>query len=164
MKSTLIIDLATLPEEGKFFSGDLSAEIYDLPSYDAKPAGPLEYDLHIQRFENELLVRGILSSAFHFTCARDNQEFCQTIVIEDFATSIEIDAPSIDLTETLREEVLFSFPTYPNCENADTPHVCNLDDRYLAVDKTTDSSVDEAPPSTSDSRWAALDDYENFKD
>lgn len=164
MKSSLIIDLATLPEDGKVFSGELSADIYDLPSYDAKPIGALEYDLHIQRFENELLVRGVISSPFIFTCARDNQEFNQTIVIDNFATSIEIDAASIDLTETLREEVLFAFPTYPNCENADTPHTCNLDNRYLTVDKTPDTSVDEAPPSKSDDRWAALDDYDNFKD
>lgn len=164
MQTSLVIDLINLPEDGKLYSGDLSPSIYELPSYDAKPAGPLEYDLHIQRFENELLVRGTLSGAFIFACARDNQEFLQTITIEDFATSIEIESASIDLTDALREELLMAFPTYPNCENADDPHVCEIDTRYLALDKLPNDGVDDAPPSKSDSRWAALDDLENFKD
>lgn len=164
MKSSLVIELATLPEEGKQYSGQLDSAIYQLPEHDAQPTSPLEYDLFAQRFEEELLVRGFLSSSFEFTCARDNQKFIQTISLEQFATAIEIDTSSIDLTEALREEVLINFPSYPQCTEADDPHVCKLNDKYLAVDKTLDDGVDEAPQSKSDNQWGALDDLKKFND
>ena len=61
MKKQLIIDAATLPEEGKLFSGELDGSIFDLANEDAKGAGPLEYDIHLQKFDSELLIRGSLS-------------------------------------------------------------------------------------------------------
>ncbi|MFC4995418.1 YceD family protein [Rubritalea tangerina] len=164
MKTALVIELANLPEEGKSFEGELDPALYDLPKRDAKPAGPLYYDLHVQRFENELLVRGFLSSAFEFVCVRTNKEFIKTISIEEFANSFEIDSGNVDLTEALREEVLMAFPAYPRCDEADEPLECKIDERYLAVDKDPNDGVDEAPQSTSDDRWDALDQLDQFKD
>lgn len=164
MQKTLVIELANLPEEGKSFQGELDPALYSLPERDAQPTGPLYFDLTVQRFEDELLVRGYLASPFKFTCVRDNQEFVQTISIEEFGQSYEIEDSSVDLTEALREEVLMAFPSYPRCDEADDPHECNIDERYLAVDKDPDDGVDEAPQSKSDNRWDALDKLDEFKD
>lgn len=164
MKDALIIELVNLPEEGKDFVGEIDPALFNLPKHDAKPAGPLYYDLTIQRFENELLVRGVLSTPFKFTCSRDNTEFIQTISIENFGQSYEIEDGTMNLNEALREEVLMKFPSYPNCENADDPHTCKIEERYLAVDKHPDHGVDEAPQSTSDNQWEALDQLDEFKD
>lgn len=164
MKESLIIELGNLPDEGKYCEGELDPALYDLPKRDAQPSGPLYYDLHVQRFEDELLVRGYISSPFTFTCVRDNKQFEKTISIEEFGQSYEIDSGSINLTESLREEVLVRFPDYPNCSHADEPAECDIEDRYLAVDKDPDTGVDEAPQSTSDDQWAALDDFDQFKD
>lgn len=164
MRKKLIIDLATLPEDGKDFSGELDQSIFDLPDGDAVPAGPLEYDLFVERFEDELLLRGTVSAPFQFVCVRDNQEFVQTISVEDCAIAIEIETDSVDATEALREEVLINFPTYPRCDEADEPHECKIDDQYLAVDKPTEDGVDEAPPSEGDDPWSALDSFKHLSD
>lgn len=164
MQKELIIDLNTLPEEGKQFEGELDPAIYDLPKRDAQPTGPLYFDLNVQRFESELLVRGYLSSPFKFTCVRTNKEFVQTISLEEFGESFEIDEAQINLTEALREEVLMAFPAYPRCDEADEPLECIIDERYLAVDKDPPSGVDPAPQEQNDTRWSALDDLNEFKD
>ena len=164
MKESLIIDLANLPEEGKYYEGELDSALFKLPKRDAQPCTPLDYDLHVQRFEEELLVRGYIACTFTFTCVRDNKQFEKTISIEDFGQSYEVTSGNMDLTEALREEVLVRFPDYPNCSNADEPAECEIEDRYLAVDKDPDPGVDEAPQSTSDDQWAALDDFDQFKD
>lgn len=164
MQTHLTIDLNTLPEEGKQFEGELDPALYKLPEHDAQPTGPLYYDLNVQRFESELLVRGYISTPFKFTCVRDSTKFIQTISLEEFGHSYEINDAQMNLTESLREEVLMAFPDYPRCDEADEPHACNIDDRYLAVDKDTDSSVDPAPQEQNDTRWSALDDLNKFKD
>ena len=92
MKESLIINLNNLPEEGKSYEGELDPALYALPAHDAQPAGPLYYDLHVQRFEEELLVRGYISSAFTFTCVRDNKEFTKTICISCCNSCIYIDS------------------------------------------------------------------------
>ncbi|WP_018970686.1 YceD family protein [Rubritalea marina] len=164
MQKHLTIDLNNLPEEGKQFEGELDQELYKLPAHDAQPTGPLYYDLHVQRFENELLVRGYLSSPFEFTCVRTNKQFIKTISIEEFADSFEIEEAQANLTDPLREEVLTAFPDYPRCDEADEPQECIIDKRYLAVDKDTTSGVDPAPQAPNDTRWSALDDLNEFKD
>lgn len=164
MQKQLIIDLVNLPEEGKAFTGELDPAVFDLPEGDATPTSPLEYDLHVQRFDEELLLRGALAASFQFTCVRDNQKFVKTINIEETAMAIEIESASIDATNSLREEILINFPAYPRCDEADDPHDCEIDDRYLAVDKPTEDGVDDAPPSEGDDRWDALDSFKDLKE
>ena len=154
----LLIDLPTLPEEGKSLEGELSPEIFELPKEDATPVGPLYYNLFVQRFGSELLLTGYLSAPFEFTCVRTLHPFVQTIEIENAAISLEIeDSSQIDATEALREEVLINFPTDPRCEDADEPQECKIDPRYLAVDKPGQDAVETPPHAEGDDRWAALD-------
>ncbi|MGE9269483.1 MAG: YceD family protein [Verrucomicrobiales bacterium] len=158
----LLIDLATLPEEGKTFTGELSTEIFDLPKGDAQPAGPLEFDLRVQRFGSELLFTGYLRAPFEFTCVRTLHPFIQTIEVSNAAVSLEIkDATVIDATEALREEVLIHFPTDPRCDDADEPQQCEIDPRYLAVDKPGEDAVETPPHAEGDDRWSALDAIKN---
>lgn len=158
MSDRLVIDLATLPEQGKQLAGELPPEIFDLPPADAAPASPLGYDLHIQRFGSELLVTGSLEAAFDFTCVRTLHPFRQTIRLQGVALSLEITAETpLDLTDALREEILIQFPADPVCDHGDTPMRCEIDPRYLAVDKPAPDDVEPAPPRGGDQRWAALD-------
>ncbi|BCX49394.1 hypothetical protein HAHE_33020 [Haloferula helveola] len=157
-----LIDLPTLPEEGKQFSGELPPDIFDLPKDDAQPTGPLFYDLYAQRFGSELLLTGTLSTPFQFTCVRTLHPFVQTIRVENAAIAIEIeDSSQIDATEALREEVLIHFPSDPRCDDADEPQQCEIDPRYLAVDKPGDDAVETPPRAEGDDRWAALDALKN---
>lgn len=165
MKNRLTIDLAALPEEGKQFAGELSEEIFDLPEDDAKPTGPLEYDIRAQRFGSELLLTGSLSAPFEFTCVRTLHPFVQTIYLENAAVSMEVESEGeIDATEALREEVLIHFPIDPRCEEGDDPQRCEIDSRYLSVDKAVEDGLETAPRAERDDRWSALDTLKNLKD
>lgn len=165
MNSRLEIDLAVLPEEGKAFSGELAAEIFDLPEGDARPLGPLTYDLWAQRFGSELLLTGSLSAPFEFTCVRTLHPFVQTIRLENAAISIEIGNESlIDAADALREEVLIQFPVDPRCEEGDVPQQCEIDPRYLSVDKPAGNALPTPPRAGGDDRWSALDTLKDLKD
>lgn len=154
----LLIDLPTLPEEGKNFSGELPAEIFDLPAHDAKAVGPLSYDLHVQRFASELLLTGTLSAPFEFTCVRTLHPFVRTIALDHASMSLEIGSESIaDATDVVREEILIHFPADPRCDEADEPMHCEIDPRYLAVDKSAPGAVETPPRAAGDDRWSALD-------
>ncbi len=165
MKGRLCIDLAGLPEEGKWFGGELPKEIFDLPDGDAKAMGPLEYELWAQRFGPELLLTGSLSAPFEFTCVRTLHPFIQTIRLEGSAVSMEITHEGeIDATEALREEILINFPVDPRCEEGDEPQQCEIDPRYLSVDKPQEDGLPTPPRAEGDDRWSALDNLKDLKD
>jgi uncharacterized metal-binding protein YceD (DUF177 family) len=165
MKGRFIIDLAALPEEGKAYCGELPAEIFDLAEDDARPVGPLAYDLRVQRFGSELLLAGHLSAPFEFTCVRTLHPFVQTIRLEDAAVSMEIGQEGeIDATDTLREEILIHFPIDPRCEEGDEPQKCEIDPRYLSVDKPAEDALTTPPHAEGDDRWSALDHLKDLKD
>ena len=160
-----MIDLANLPEEGKAYSGELPLEIYELPEGDAQPVGPLVYDLWVQRFGSELLCTGSLATPFEFTCVRTLHPFVQTIALEAAAVSLEIEREGeIDATDAVREEVLINFPVDPRCEDGDVPQQCEIDSRYLSVDKSATDELSTPPRAESDDRWSALDTLKDLKD
>ena len=160
-----MIDLAALPEEGKWFSGELPKEIFDLPEGDAQATGPLEYELWVQRFGPELLLTGSLSAPFEFTCVRTLHPFIQTIRLEGAAVSLEIEREGeIDASDALREEILINFPVDPRCEEGDVPQKCEIDSRYLSVDKAPEDGLPNPPRAGSDDRWSALDTLKDLKD
>ena len=165
MKRNFIVDLTTLPEEGKEFSGELPQEIFGLPEGDAQAVGPLEYDVRVQRFESELLITGELSAPFEFTCVRTLHPFIQTIRLDQAAISLEIGKDSeMDVTDALREEILVNFPIDPRCEEGDVPQKCEIDPRYLSVDKPAEDELSTPPRAEGDDRWSALDILKDLKD
>lgn len=154
----LMISLESLPEEGRHLEGELDPTIFELPEGDAKPLGPLSFELRIQRFGDELLLQGRLRAPFQFQCVRTLKLFKQTIDLPETALSLEIGKQGeIDATESLREEILLNFPPYPRCDQGDDPLPCEVDARYLALDKAGEPDVEVPPASQGDSRWAALD-------
>lgn len=162
-----MIELGTLPEEGNQLAGELPANIFDLTNGDSKPLGPLAYDLHAQRFGDELLLQGHLSAPFEFQCVRTLTLFRKTIDLPDTAISFEIGTEGeIDATDSIREEILLNFPPYPRCDEGDEPVPCEIDTRYLAVDNPGGDEVEvpPAPAPQGDSRWAPLDALENPDD
>lgn len=165
MKPSLIIDLATLPEEGMAFSGELDRAIFDLPKGDAVATGSLMYELWAQKFDSELLLTGSISAPFEFTCVVTLKNFIKTIRLPSAAISIEIgNFGQIDAAEALREEILLEFPTAPRCDQGDVPEPCEIDSRYLAVDKSSDNDLSPAPRNESNDPWSTLNDLKGLKD
>lgn len=165
METSLIIDLPSLPEEGKAYSGELDGTVFGLPEGDARAVGPMSYDLWAQRFETELLLTGSLSAPFEFNCVVTLKPFVKTIHLEQIAVSVEIgNASGLDVTDGLREEILIEFPTDPRCDEGDVPEPCEMDRRYLAVDKSPEDGVSPPPRDGGDDRWSALNDLTGLND
>jgi uncharacterized metal-binding protein YceD (DUF177 family) len=165
MKTSLIIDFSTLPEEGMELSGELDAAIFDLPEGDARATGPLTYDLWAQKFESELLLTGSISAPFEFTCVVTLKKFIQTISLPSAAIALETGhSGQVDVAEALREEILLEFPTDPRCDEGDVPEPCEIDSRYLAVDKSLDNDLSPAPRNEGSDPWSALNDLTGLND
>lgn len=161
MKKHLFIDLATLPGEGQGFSGELDGSIFTAHGEKINPRGPLFYDLYVQKFDSELLVRGNLSATFEFNCDRCLSPFKQTIQAVDCSLCIEAPGSQIDLAEALREEIVILLPDYHHCDQGDEPAQCNLDSHYLAVDKPPFDGVETPSRDEAPTPWDALDALED---
>ena len=157
----LLIDLSTLPEEGKQIGGELPSTLFQLGERDPKPSGSLSYNLYVQRFDGEVLLQGSLSCPFEFECVRTLHPFIKTIKLPSAAIAIEVgNFGEIDASEAIREEILLEVPNHPTCEIADTPQKCEINPLYLAVDNSPQDEVDPAPRDKQDDRWSALDSFQ----
>ncbi|MFT6862371.1 MAG: uncharacterized metal-binding protein YceD (DUF177 family) [Akkermansiaceae bacterium] len=154
----MTIDLANLPEGGEHFEGEISPEVFELQDSDILSVSPLCYSLFAQRFDSELLLTGSIAATFELTCMRSLHPFHQTISMPSVAVSIELgDDGIVDPGPQIREEILLELPTNPRCEDGDTPMKCEIDPKYLAVDKSANDGVDNAPAQEKPSPWGALD-------
>ena len=140
MEMELKVYVAGVSLDGEELSGTLDDSVYDLHDEFLKPFGGLRYELGVQLFGSELLVRGKLEQDFEAACSRCGRDFDFTVKVPDFTASFETDEKTefVELTAELRESILLTLPTYPVCRE-DCP----------GIEKTEK----EAP----DSRWDALD-------
>ena len=166
MKGRLSIDLAGLPEEGKWFSGELPKEIFDLPEGDAQAVGPLEYELWAQRFGSELLLTGHVVRTVRIHLRADAPPVHSNDPAEAAAISVEIGGEGeIDATEALREEVLLGISRWTRGARTVTcRQKCEIDPRYLSVDKPGEDGLPTPPRAEGDDRWSALDNLKDLKD
>ena len=138
MDDKLIIDASRVDPEGEEIEGEVAC--VDLDEEFVKPFGGVRYRLKLQVFGTELLVRGHLEQDFDLVCSRCGKDFDDTIKVDDFTVSHEIDekSPEVDLTPEVRESIILTLPTYPVFSEA-CPGI---------------AQKAEVPP---DSRWNALD-------
>ena len=156
------IDLANLPDEGQHFEGELPPDIFDLQESDIISVSALNYSLFTQRFDTELLLTGSLQATFELTCMRCLHPFKQTISMPSVAVSIELGNEGIiDPAPQIREETLLELPTNPRCEDGYRPANCQIDPKYLAVDKPTDDGVEPAPAPEKPNPLGALDAFDS---
>ena len=139
MDEKLIVDVSRLDPEGETLEGEVEA--VDIDEEFVHPFGGVRYELKVQAFGSELLVRGHLEQDFDLVCSRCGKDFDDTVKVEDFTVSVEIDPknPEVDLTEELRESIILNLPSYPVCEET-CPGVEKVaampnDDRWSVLDK-----------------------------
>jgi len=161
MKKKLVIDVAALPEEGKIYSDSLDASVLVFPKEKIKAVGSLDYDLFVQTFENELLIRGSIQAPVEFVCVRTLEPFVQTIQANHFDISMAVEGTQVDLTDLLTQELVLLFPDYPRCDEADEPMDCEIDSRYLAMDKPHPDGVKTPPREGEPNPWDALDGFQS---
>ena len=140
MDSELKVYVARVSRDGDELSGALDDAIYALDDEFLKPFGGLRYELGVQLFGSELLVRGKLEQDFEAACSRCGKDFDFTVKVPDFTASFATDDKTefVDLTSELRESILLALPTYPVCHE-DCP------------------GIEQTEKETPDSRWDVLD-------
>ena len=138
MDEKLIVDASRVDSEGEVIEGEIDA--VDIDEEFVKPFGGIRYRLTVQVFGSELLVRGHLEQDFDLVCSRCGKDFDDTIKVDDFTQSYEINAnlTEIDLTEDVRESIILALPTYPVCSE-------------------TCPGVERTAELPSDDRWGVLD-------
>ena len=157
MQTNLIISLEEFPEEGRFLSGELDASIFGIDCESLRSTGPLSYELEVQLFETELMVRGSICAPFELRCDRCLALFPYTVELDDLTFSYDVKGKlALDITEDLREEVVLALPSYPKCEISDLE--CEINDTFgdFRLDKDPQPGVNSATPS-GESVWDALD-------
>ena len=88
----MTIDTSRVDPEGEELEGEVDCVDLDEPF--VKPFGGVRYVLHAQVFGSELLVRGRLEQDFDLVCSRCGKDFDDTIKVEDFTASFEINEDS----------------------------------------------------------------------
>lgn len=157
MEKTLEINLAELTEFGNQIQGEVDPSVFDLKEAEGEAKTGMKYDLFIQRFENELLCQGSLEAVFELQCVRTLHSFVKTISVKDLAVSVEILEGEVNPTEQLREEIMILLPVYPTCDMGDEKMTCEIEEKYLALDKDHKDGLEDQPSDSSDDRWSALD-------
>ncbi|MBL9155315.1 MAG: hypothetical protein JNK37_22725 [Verrucomicrobiales bacterium] len=150
----ITINLAEIPFDGMRLVGKTDRDIFDLPETerDARPAGPVHYDLHISEAGSGLmLAMGSLRVTFTLRCVACLEEFPHTIEWDDYAAEFDLPASGVlDLTERIREDLLLELPDYPHCDrDSDDP------DRVCPAAGKFDGSA--AAAGDGPSVWEALD-------
>ena len=152
MDEKLIIDVARLDPEGEDYEGVLDDAVLEMDGELLRPFAGIRYELFVQQFGTELLVRGTLAQDFEAVCARCGVDFDFTTTVDDFTTSVEIDEKTefVDLTDELRQSIILSLPSYPLCRQ-DCQGVCATCGKNLNEGPCTCTHEEQ------DSRWEALD-------
>ena len=135
----LKIDASRLAEGGETLEGEV--ECVDLDEEFVKSFGGVRYSLEVQLFGTELLVRGRLEQDFDLVCSRCGCDYDDTVKVEDFTASYEVQekSPEIDITEDIREAIILALDTYPvcseSCPGIERKSEQPRDDRWGALDK-----------------------------
>ena len=152
-QARLIVDVARLDEDGERYKGELPVEILDLGESEIfTPAGGVAYDLFIQALGTELLVRGKLSLPLNCICVRCATDFTFDAKDDEFVTSIEISETTdfLDLTEEVREAIIFALPGYPVCSKT-CKGLC------MTCGKNLNTGTCACHEAGNVNRWGALD-------
>ena len=159
MTQHITIPLDEFPESGLRCCGEVDSSILGIDNAGIRSAGPIRYELEAQLYDTELVVRGSVAAPFVMRCDRCLAEFEHTVEVKDVTLSFEVpDAPTLDITEEVREELILALPAYPKCEL--TGGECQIHDINddFRLDKAPSPGVDCATPS-GDSVWQALDKF-----
>ncbi|MGN0846354.1 MAG: YceD family protein [Kiritimatiellia bacterium] len=152
MDEKLVIDVARLDAGGEDFSGVVDDAVLEMDGELLRPFGGIRYELFVQLFGSELLVRGTLAQDFDAVCCRCGGDFDFTAKVDDFTASVEVGEKTdfVDLTDELRQSIILTLPSYPVCRQ-DCRGVCPTCGKNLNEGPCTCRHVEQ------DSRWGALD-------
>ena len=113
---------------------------------------PVQYDLVVQKTDENILAQGKIAFVLDCECARCLKPFTQRHELPDWTAllplegeeKVEMKDDTVDLTPSLREDILLEFPQHPLCE-ADCGGLPNRADKNAkkakGASQTQESSV-----------------------
>ncbi len=145
------IKISDIPEDGLDFKGFAEPDGFLLPSEGVHRWLGISYDLHLEKLDDELLVRGKIDASLQIICARCTDPIDWNIQVPKFCQSFKIQNDDlIDLTEQVAEDIVLSFPIAPSCK-LDDQKKCPLSGE--SFDDSRDSFIEENRQNV----WGVLD-------
>jgi uncharacterized protein len=142
------VHLRQIPPEGKHLEGSEDAKCLDLGEIGARPVGPVQYALEVGLSGGGVFATGRVTVPVEMTCVACLQPFVLDATVETFAAQVQIDGREmVDLTPSVREELLLALPNHPRCDLT-SGHSCP----YQRPDASGGGSQE-----SSESAWDQLD-------
>jgi uncharacterized metal-binding protein YceD (DUF177 family) len=124
--SPLVVNLRHLAAHELRLEGAVPPKDLGLNDLDSmvKVVGEVAYELEAQKLEGNLLVQGRLTAQLECTCVRCLKSFVRQIDLEGFTVDLPLEGEDatvegdfVDLTPSVREDILLAFPQHPLCES-----------------------------------------------
>jgi DUF177 domain-containing protein len=122
----LAVNLRHLAAHPVHLEGELPLADLDIDTRDEmiQLAGPLRYDLEVEKLEEGLLVQGELNVPLQCTCVRCLKSFAQQLDLPHWTAHVPLQGEEaapvvndcVDLTPLVREDILLEFPQHPLCD------------------------------------------------
>lgn len=112
------VHLNQIPEGSTLhLEGSCDAAPLGLGEAGAEPASPLAWSLDVGRSGSGIFATGSVSVDVAMECVVCLRRFTRTILVDPFATQIEIHGGgAIDLTPAIREDIHLALPSHPRCD------------------------------------------------
>ncbi len=154
------IHIKQIPPEGLHIEGEEDRDILELNDPSISPLRPVRYRLHVGLSNGGLFAVGELESDLELECVTCLKRFEYRIRVPNFATQVELTgAELVDLTESVREDILLALPPYPHCDWNGENACAGL--RKLEVERK--SAIDEEIEMAKNP-WLMLDKLTKLKD
>jgi uncharacterized protein len=122
----IIVNLRHLDDHNLQLKGELPVAELDFDARDdvVRVQHPLQYDLEVQKVEDGLLVQGRLDLKLDCQCVRCLKNFQTPLHLDRWTTLVPLQGEEavalindcVDLTPTVREDILLEFPQHPLCK------------------------------------------------
>ncbi len=111
------IHLRQIPVEGLHLEGVEEPAVLDIHEPDILSAAPIRYALDLGLTAEGLFATGSLETEIGLRCVRCLEAFQYPIRVDDFAAQVELTgAETVDLTPSVREDILLTLPAHPRCD------------------------------------------------
>jgi uncharacterized protein len=148
------IETTQIGEDGFSVSGEEPGDLLEL-GHDpvAREAGPIRYELTVERAGQDLVVRGQVEAPLQLRCSRCAHFFSTTARVSSFLHAYDwAEHPeSLDVSADVREDLLLEIPGFPLCHNG-CKGLCAQCGQDL-----NEGACGCVPPEREPSPWAALD-------
>jgi len=154
----ITFNIRHLEEKSLSLEGELSCAELDLANVDEliHLSQPLSYELNVEKFERGILVQDKLLLPLECECARCLKPFPHLLTFDPWACHLALEGEEkiaiindfVDLTPSIREDILLGFPQQPLCG----PECKGL--TRLRNEQTKPGAVRE--PESASNAWAEL--------